>query len=405
MRFANCLPYVSFAIVLLFAPVSNAQTKKQLETQRKKLQKEITQVNKLLFSTQKQEKNALDDLKDLNQKISVRSKLIQSIKNEATFLTEVIAKNEKEISKLQTSLNLLKKEYATMIYRSYKSKSKQDLLLFVLSSFSFQQAYKRLQYVKQYTSYREKQGEEIVKKTTLFKKLNDSLLLRKTEKKKLVLSETSEKSKIESDKKNKEILISEIKKKEKKYISEIRLKQQEERKISAKIDKIIKDAIAKSNKNKTTKKGTGFSLSPAAKALASQFEKNKGKLPWPVREGLIVRRYGRQAHPTLRGITITSNGLHIATTKDATAKSVFKGKVLAVQLLSGGRKAVLVQHGNYITTYNNLETLFVKNGDPISTGQELGKIFTNKITNKTILVFVLHKETQRQNPASWILKK
>ena len=103
-------------------------------------------------------------------------------------------------------------------------------------------------------------------------------------------------------------------------------------------------------------------LASEAKALAVEFEENKGNLPWPVDNGLIVKRYGKQAHPNLRGITITSTGLHIATDKGENAKSVFNGKVLAIQLLSGGKKAVLVQHGNYITTYNNLESLFVKNG-------------------------------------------
>ena len=142
-----------------------------------------------------------------------------------------------------------------------------------------------------------------------------------------------------------------------------------------------------------------------AKALAANFVKNKGKLPWPVTNGLIVRKYGSQPHPTLRGIRITSTGLHIATDKGATANSVFNGKVLAIQVLTGGKKAVLVQHGNYITTYNNIETLYVKEGDAIITGQALGKIFTNKVTQKTILIFALHKETQRQNPAYWILNR
>ena len=120
---------------------------------------------------------------------------------------------------------------------------------------------------------------------------------------------------------------------------------------------------------------------------------------------MVVRRFGNQPHPTLSGITITSSGLHIGTNKGAYTKSVFNGEVLAVQLLSGGKKAVLVQHGNYITTYNNLETLLVKKGDIITTGQTIGRIFTNKVTGKTTLIFVLHKEIKRQNPTSWLLKR
>lgn len=139
--------------------------------------------------------------------------------------------------------------------------------------------------------------------------------------------------------------------------------------------------------------------------MALKFEQNKGKLPWPLESGLVIRNFGKQAHPTLQGITITSSGLHIATNEGASALCVFNGKVLAVQLLTGGKKAVLIQHGNYITTYNNLETLEVEKGDTVTTGQVLGKIFTNKVTGKTILIFVLHKETERQNPSSWLLNR
>ena len=259
--------------------------------------------------------------------------------------------------------------------------------------------------MKQYASFRKKQGEEIEVQTNVVKKLNDSLLLKKQAKDTLIKVEIAEKAQNETDKKNKVKLVSQIKRNERKYIREIKAKQQEERKIAAQIDKIIKDAIAKSNALKGIKKAKGFALTPEAKILAKKFESNKGKLPWPVKSGLVVRRFGTQAHPTLRGITITSSGLHIATDKGATAKSVFNGKVLAIQVLTGGKKAVLIQHGNYITTYNNLETLTVNKGDNVITGQVLGNIFTNKITKKTTLIFVLHKETNRQNPASWLLKR
>lgn len=395
-----------FIISLFFnIGVSQAQTRKQLEEKSKRLKQEISKVNRLLFTEQKKEKNALEALDDLNTKIVTREDYIKSINEEVTLLTSEIKSNEKEISKLKKKLASLKKDYADMIFKSYKSKSKQSQLLFLMSSESFRQAYKRLQYMKQYTTFRKKQGEKIILQTEVVKKLNDSLLVKKQVKDTLIKIETTEKQKIEIDKKNKQKLVSQIKRKERKYIREIKAKQKEERKIAAQIDKIIKDAIAKSNAKKGDKKATGFALTPEAKALALKFEQNKGKLPWPVSNGLVVRRFGKQSHPTLRGITITSSGLHIATDKGATAQSVFNGKVLAIQVLTGGRKAILIQHGNYITTYNNLESLTVNKGDTVITGQVLGKIFTNKVTGKTTLIFVLHKETQRQNPSSWLLKR
>jgi septal ring factor EnvC (AmiA/AmiB activator) len=405
MKITKLFSYLFIAFLLCSTHFVHAQNRKQLEAQRKQIKQELARVNKLLFDTQKKGKNALDDLKDINQKISTRTAYIESINKESNLLSSEINQNEKALKKLNQKLDKLKKDYAEMIFKSYKSKSKQSQLLFLMSSQNFQQAYKRLQYMKQYTKFRKKQGEEIVVQSEEIKKLNDSLLFKKQVKDTLIEVQKLEKEKIETDKKSKEKLVKQINRRASKFRRDIRAKQKEERRIANKIDAIIKAAIAKSNAKKGVKKSSGFALTPEAKALAKRFEQNKGKLPWPVSSGLVVRRYGKQAHPTLRGITITSTGLHIATNKNEVAKSVFNGKVLAIQLLTGGRKAVLIQHGNYITTYNNLESLSVKKGDNVTTGQTLGKIFTNKITGKTILIFVLHKETQRQNPSSWIIKR
>lgn len=405
MKFSNFFLILFVALIGFNVTNSHAQTRKQLEASRKKIKKDIERVNKLLFDSQKKGKNALEELSDLNQKIAVRSIYINTINKESDLLSKEILSNEKELKKLNSKLEGLKKDYADMVFKSYKSKSKQSQLLFLMSSKSFQQAYKRLQYMKQYTKFRKKQGVLIEQQSNKITVLNDSLFVKKQVKDTLLKSQELEKQQIEIDKKEQEGLVKQIQRRSSRYKREIRSKQKEERKIANKIDAIIKAAIAKSNLNKTNKNAKGFALTPEAKALAKRFELNKGKLPWPVTNGLVVRRFGKQRHPTLSGITITSTGLHIATNKGTYAQSVFNGKVLAIQLLSGGKKAVLIQHGNYITTYNNLESLSVNKGDTIVTGQTIGKIFTNKVTKKTILIFVLHKETQRQNPSSWLLKR
>jgi len=399
--------YISILCFLLISLSAIGQTRKQLERKRKKLKTEMRQVNKLLFETKKKERNALEELKDFNQKIKVRKELIATINLESKILQKEIRKNEKELKKLNKKLADLKTDYADMIFKSYKSKSQQSRTMFLLSSKNFNQAYKRLQYMKQYTSFRKKQGKEIVVQTEIVKKLKDSLLLKKQVKDTLVLSEKKQKKSIEDDKKNQEVLISKIKKSEKKYRRRLQRKQKEDRKIAKRIDKLIRDAIARSNRKrkKGTKKSSGFILSPEAKALAVKFELNKGKLPWPVKKGLVTRRFGVQKHPTMSGITINSTGLYIVTEKYAKAISIFNGKVLGVQLLSEGKKVVLVQHGNYITAYNNLEKIYVKKGDNITTGQNLGQIFTDKVTGKTTLKFVLYKNTKRLNPSSWMLKR
>ena len=406
--------HIVFLSVLLMNFVAFSQTRKELENQRKKYKSEIVKLNKLLFNEVKKEKNALEDLKDINQKIDVRNKLINTINLEAKVLSNEIRTNERKIAKLNKNLDALKADYAEMIYKSYKSKSQQSRTMFLLSSQNFYQAYKRLEYMKQYTQFRKKQGEEILVQADFIKKLNDSLFYQKQIKDTLILVEKNQKKEIEADKNSQEKLISKIKKKEGKYKREIKKKVREDKRIAAKIDKLIKAEIAKANKlartkNKgkkvVSKRNDKFILSPEAKALATKFESNKGKLPWPVKEGIVVRRFGKQPHPTFPGIIINGTGLHIVTSKGSNAEAIFNGEVLNVLIGSGGTKNVMIRHGNYITSYNNLENSYVKKGDKIVVGQKIGRIFTDKVSKKTKLIFVLFKNTTRLNPASWMLRR
>jgi len=399
-----------FIFTFSFLSVSiNAQTKAELEQQRIKYKKEINQLNKLLFSEQKKEKNALEELRDLNQKIELRNKLLVTIESETKLLSRKINANASKLKKLNTNLASLKEDYAEMIYKSYKSKSQQSRLMFLLSSQNFYQAYKRMEYMKQYTKFRKKQGESIVMQTKVIESVIDSLNIQKIEKDTLLVFEKNQKTEIENDKKNQENLISIIKKRENKYKRDLRNKIKEDKLIAARIDKLIKEEIARANrkiKNKPkTVKRNEFILSPEAKVLAANFESNKGKLPWPIEQGLITRRFGVQPHPTFPGITINSTGLHFVTAKESDAEAIFDGEVLNILVGSGGIKNVMVRHGNYISSYNNIESSYVKKGDKIKTGQKIGKIFTDKVSGKTKLVFSLFKNTKRLNPSSWILKR
>ena len=405
--------YILFLSVYLMSLSVFSQTKKQLESQRKKYKSEIVKLNKLLFDEKKKEKNALEDLRDIKQKIDVRNKLISTINLEAKFLSREIKINEIKIEKLNKNLSDLKADYGEMIYKSYKSKSQQSRAMFLLSSQNFYQAYKRLEYMKQYTSFRKKQGEDIVVQADFIEKIKDSLVYQKQVKSTLILSEKNEKEKIETDKKKQENLLNKIKRKEKTYKRDLQRQIKAEKRVADKIDKIIRDEIARANrlarakaKSKVkTRYKNEFILSPEAKALAAKFELNKGSLPWPVKEGLVVRKFGKQPHPTFPGITINGTGLHIVTSNGSNAEAIYNGEVLNILIGSGGTKNVLIRHGNYITSYNNLENSFVKKGDKIITGQKIGKIFTDKISKKTKLIFVLFKNTTRLNPASWMLKR
>jgi len=396
--------FLFFFIVSISQSIT-AQSRKELETQRIKLQKEIKEINALLFKSKKKEKTLLSDLSDLNNRIRVRTKLIKTINDETRQISKEIKENESEVVQLQNRLELLKKDYANMVVKSYKSKTKQSRLMFILSSEDFMQAYKRIQYIKQYAAYRVEQGEEIKIETIKLENLNDFLKETKLEKESLLAINEREKDSINEERRSHESLVKSVKNKERKYIAEINKKQKEEKAINRKVEKLIREAIAKSkSKNSSNSKSTGFSLTPEAKKLEKDFISNKGKLPSPVERGVIVRRFGKQSHPTLKGITIESNGVFYATEKNANARVIFDGTVLAIQVLPGKKKAVLVQHGNYISVYKNLDNVTVHKGDKVKTKQEIGKIHTDKTTGKTILAFVLFKEIHRQNPEEWVYK-
>lgn len=401
----NTLLYAFLLLFFSFSLVGFSQTRKELENLRKKLHKEIEKVNSLLFKTETEKSNALDDLKDINQKITIRERLIETIELEIKELSKEIKQNEKKLANYHKELVVLKADYADMVYKSYKSKSQQSKTMFLLSSKSFYQAYKRIKYLEQYKDFRKKQHEKILFQTKVAEKFNDSLVRKKGDKKRLIGQEKKQQDYIEGDKKNQEDLVSEIKKQESKYKKQLQNKIKEEKRVAKKLDKIIRDAIAKANKKKKGKAKKGeLLLNAAEKSLKVNFEQNKGRLPWPL-NGLITRRYGVQPHPTFKGISIKSTGLHIRGKKGDKAKSIFNGKVLAVQLLSKGRKSVLVQHGDYITAYNNLKDVYVNKGSSVKTNTVLGEVFTDKVTGKTNLIFILYKNTNPLNPSDWILNK
>ncbi len=400
-----------FRLILLFSLctlVMNAQSKKQqeLEAKRQSILKEIQQINTLLFTKKKEEKSIISTVEDLNYKVNVRKNLIKITNDQANLLTREINTNQKQISSLRDQLKYLKEDYAAMVVKSYKSKSEQSRVMFLLSSENFKQAYKRLQYIRQYTDYQKEQGEEIKRKTEKLQELNITLLQQKKDKDKLVEENRLAKQKLEDDVKEHQKLMASVRKNMTAYVSQIRTKQQEADRIDREIEKLIREAIAASNKkagkSETTSKG--FALTPEAKALEAKFESNKGKLPWPVRTGVIKVRYGKQRSLIDNSIEINSNGIRIATDKNAKVRAVFNGEVLAVQGTKNGNPWILIQHGNYITVYKNLSRVYVVKGDRVTTNQDIAEVFTDQSSGETMLSFAIYKDSKFQDPSVWIVR-
>lgn len=376
----------------------------ELEVQKERLTIEIKQINKLLFKNTKKKKDVLSEVEDLNLKISVRSQLVNVNNQQANLLTRQISVNERDIGNFRKELTALKKDYAEMIRKSYKSKSSQNRLMFLFSSESFLQAYKRIQYMKQYASFRKKQGDEIADKTTTLQTLNTTLINQKRKKEVLVSENQKVQQTLEIERKSQEVLIRSLKKRASSLATSIKQKQKKAAAIDREIERLIREAIAASNKAAGKKSSKTFVLTPEAELLAKNFTANKGRLPWPVEKGVVTQRFGTQPHPVVRTTMIKSNGVTIATSPNAVVRAVFEGEVMTVLSFKGSNPTVLIKHGNYITTYKNIGKLYVKKGDNVKAKQAIGEIFTHPQTGKTILQFSVFNEFTPQNPKSWIYK-
>lgn len=380
---------------------SNTNRQQELEAQRKRLQSEIKQINQLLYSNIKKKKSVLSEVEDLDLKLNKRRSLIRINNSQVNLLTKRININIRNIDLQRKELNELKADYARMIQNSYKSKSAENRLMFLFASENFLQLFKRIQYLKQYTAYRKKQGEAISEKTLLLQELNKNLLTQKTQKEALIVENKKEQQVLSKERKSQEKMIRTLRKKGKSLAVQISRKEKKAAEINREIDRLIKEAIAASNRA-AGKRGSVFSLTPELQLIADNFQANKGRLPWPLEKGLVIQNFGKQPHPVVKTTMIQSNGVTIATTPNANVRAVFEGEVMSILRYKGSNPTVLIRHGNFITAYKNLGKVYVKKGDKITAKQEIGEVFTNKQTNKTSLQFCVFVEQTPQNPKSWI---
>lgn len=388
----------------LFAQITPSSKQINLEKQRIKLREEIKQINSLLFDNKNQKKSTLSEVEDIQLRISVRKQLIRVNNQQANFLDNRININQRDIDKYRTELKKLKEEYALMVQSSYKSKSTQNRLMFIFSSENLLQASKRIDYLKQYNSYRKKQGIKIKNQTRNLQELNKDLILKNKQKKELVAENRIITNSLISEKVTQEKVLKSLKKESKSFEKQINKKETQASLIDAKIESLIREAIALSNKNAGKKPSIFFSLTPEAKILAENFKSNKGKLPWPVLKGVVIQRYGTQTHPVVKTTKIKSSGISIATEPRMKARVVFEGEVMSILTFKNSNPTVLIKHGNYITAYKNLSKVFVKKGQKVNYKQDLGEIFTNKETGKTILQFSVFKGMKSENPIYWLFQ-
>jgi septal ring factor EnvC (AmiA/AmiB activator) len=426
-----------FLVSLLFICMtsvlwSQSSQQEKLEQRKAQIQKEIRDNEKLLQSVKSKEKSAMNVFMIQKNKIRLKEILINTTEKQAKYLANDMYINQMKINKLNKELAVLKEDYAKMIVKSYKSRSEQSRAMFILSSDNFLQAYKRAQYLKQYTSFRKNQGEEIKTKSVQLVTYNEKLQVQKIAKQKLIAENEKEKAGLIKEKQEQEKLVNSIKKDKNRIVSDIRKKQRESKTIDKQIDRLIREAIAEANRKAALEKARAkaladkpnasakevaaavakapvsssrIELTPESKLIADNFRSNKGNLPWPVEKGFISLGYGDQAHPIYNTLVIHNSGVEITTNEGASARAVFGGEVASVMVLSPVNKAVMIQHGDYFTIYQNLSSVSVNKGDKISIKQTLGRVRTNGDTGKTVIKFLLLQNTTYTNPQGWLSNK
>lgn len=392
--------------LLASASASLAQNKKDLQEKKKQLQEEINYTNQLLSETEKSKKTSLNQLNQLNRKISSREELINTMEREIAMVDDTISTLNNSIDSLETDLEELKTEYAQMIRMAERNQSEYDRLMFILSSDNFYQAFKRLKYFQQYAEYRQSQAEKIKSRQ---KEIDSQIALQsaiKKSKEGLLKSKLQERNQLSSEKVKKEEVVTTLKGKEQKLKRDLQQKEEAARQITKAIEKIIAEEIRKAREaaKKAGKSEKGFPMTPEARALSNSFAENMGKLPWPVGEGVITAEFGEHPHPTLKGVKVQNNGIEISTKKGNMGRSIYKGKVSRVIIIPREGKVVMVNHGDYFSVYFYFKEVFVSAGDMVDTKQNLGVLITDQDENASVLHLEIWKVTNKLNPEKWIYK-
>lgn len=439
--FSTYLKTVAPGILLILMtalcnPLAAQKDKTTLQERKAKIERDISYTNQLLNETKKSKQTNLNQLYLINKKISKREDLIREIGNEVTGIDREVIRLNDTIDKLSQTIAVLKEEYAQLVYNTYKNRNAYDRLMFIFSSRDFNQAYRRLKYMQQYSDYRKKQAKTILRTQHLLWAKKAEYEKQKSSKLVLIHNQEAEKQKLTLEQEEKNEAIRGLSKQEKNLGRKLQENQAALRKLQLAIEAIVAEEVKKAKEekarnaaiaaNKSTAKpdaktATKTATNPAIPAnpvveplsmsgtaeevsLSKDFAGNRGKLPWPVDRGVVSVSFGEHAHPEFKNIKVRNNGIDIVTAAETQAKAVFPGVVSSVISIVNLNYVVIIRHGDYLTVYSNLKDVSVKKGDKVKIRQELGSLFTDPEENKTMLHFELWHNTYAQDPEIWISK-
>lgn len=415
---------------LLFLAFSHAVSGQNSKPSKEELQKKIQQKHQEIELTRKyinenksKQKKTVTLLMTLNSQINLRENLIEKTSRQVTVLETEIDTVNSTIIQLEQDEIRLKGEYAKMILEAYKNRDKFQILAFVLSSNSFNQAFKRSGYIKLLGENRARQLKLLREKQEQLAQARNKLLGIKTNKEELIVDKAQEKKELEVDKREQAVIFKELKSKEKELM--VILKQQKEaaRKLNHEIQRIIAREIEEERRRRdeerkrekevlVSKEKSGTTAAKTEKKeitktaeydqLTADFSGNKNRLPWPVERGFIMGTFGTHPHPTLKNIMVENNGVDISTQPGSRIRASFKGQVKAVFSVPGMQKCVMINHGDYYTVYCHLSEVNVKTGDMVNTKQTIGSVYTDAEEDRTVVHFEVWKNTSKLNPSEWL---
>ena len=435
-----------FVFLIILTTGLQAQTKEELQRQKVLLQDQIDLASELLLKTKNTKEASLSELQTLNQKIEARNKLIRTMDRQIRSLEREVMRKAKEIKNLEIRVDSLKSDYADLIKLAQRQQKPRDQILFILSSSSFAQAAKRMQYFKDMAAYRERQVQQIAIAQETLARERETLIAKKAEKIQVQTAQEGEKLALQADAQVQETTVQNLQSKESTLKKDIDKKQREAQQLEQQIKRIIAEEMRKAKEraersslegeakelglvsgkdysrrtsNKALKKlidktraakgldvrddGPSFAMTPEARALANNFASNKGALPWPVERGIITGKFGKHPHPIVKGVIVDNPHIEITTEENAIVRSVFEGEVSSVVPIPGANVMVLVRHGNYFTVYSNLINVKVKAGDVVSLKEPIGTAFTDE-EGKTMVQLGIWKDADIQDPNPWLAK-
>ncbi len=394
------LRYIGILLLLFLIPelAGFAQSVSSMRKDKEKIEKEIAYLNKLLEEAKNDKSVSVERLKILQQKIAQSKVLIQSLQREVKYLENQIGRNENQISRLMTDRESMLDMYGKLIYGLWKKRNKTDKLMFIFASSDFNQAYNRYKYFEQIQSYSKRQ-------LALIGQMNDSLNVKNAELKKYMTLKNATLHDIDvqnrdlvSQQESESKLISELQKKEKQIVKKLQAEAKNRERLEKELNKLIASQAKKSGGTSSE-----YKLTPEEKLLSDDFSKNRGKLPWPVTQGIISEKFGINPHPVYKRVLMSNDGINITTSKNSEVRAVFNGVVSDIALMPGINNAVIIRHGNYLTVYTNLVYVSVKKGEKVTTKQTIGKVAYSD-EKGSVLGFQIWNNLEKQNPELWLAK-